>query len=139
MSLQMKKLNWQVDFLQLVKARANAPFVWGENDCVLFAADSVVTMGQPDPAKASRGKYKTETGAKRHLKAVYGSLEDAWDSKLQRLSTIHLVQNGDVVVFEGELGLTSAIYWNGGVFVPTLEGVKFIDQQHSRLIAAWRV
>lgn len=135
----MKKLNWQNDFLQLVQERSDKPFEWGVNDCVMFAADAVTTMGVEDPAKASRGKYKTEAGAKKHLVAVYGDLYAAWDSKLERLESIHFSQNGDVVLFDGALGLTSGIYWNGGVFAPTPEGVRFIDEQHHSLLAAWRV
>lgn len=134
----MKKFNWQKDFLALVEEKRSSPFEWGVNDCVLFAADCVVIMGNEDPAEASRGKYSTELGAKRHLKSVYGDLEQAWDSKLTRID-INLVQRGDVVLFEGELGSTSGIYWNGGVFAPTLEGVLFLDEMHKNLTAAWRV
>lgn len=135
----MKKLNWQTDFLQLVSDRKNEPFTWGANDCVLFAADSVVTMGNDDPAKASRGKYSTEQGAKKHLASAYGTLEAAWDGKLERLDNVNFVQNGDVVLFEGVMGITSGIYWNGGVYAPTLEGVRYADEHHSKVLAAWRV
>lgn len=135
----MKKLNWQNDFLQLVQDRSDLPFEWGKNDCVMFAADAVTTMGVEDPAKASRGKYKTETGAKKHLSTQYGDLYAAWDSKLNRLENIHFSQNGDVVLFDGPLGLTSGIYWNGGVFAPTVDGVRFLDEYHSKILAAWRV
>lgn len=135
----MKKLNWTVAFIQLTQTRKNTPFQWGTNDCVMFAADAVQLMTDIDPAEASRGKYKTESGAKRHLKAVYGDLEKAWDGKLERLDNINFVQNGDVVLFDGELGTTSGIYWNGGVYAPTMDGVRFKDEAHKSLIAAWRV
>lgn len=135
----MKKLNWAVAFIQFTQSQKLTPFAWGSNDCVMFAADAVLLMTDVDPAKASRGKYKTETGAKKHLKAAYGSLEEAWDGKLERLDNINFVQNGDVVLFDGELGKTSGIYWNGGVFAPTMEGVRFIDEAHTHLTAAWRV
>jgi hypothetical protein len=135
----MKKLNWQTDFLKLVEERKDTPFEWGVNDCVMFAADAVIVMGNEDPAKASRGKYKTEAGAKRHLASAYGDLYKAWDGKLEKIENVNFVQNGDVVLFDGELGLTSAIYWMGGVFVPTMDGVRFADEQHHKILAAWRV
>lgn len=135
----MKKLNWQNDFLQLVQDRHDTAFEWGATDCVLFAADAVLAMTDVDPAKASRGKYKTETGAKKHLASQYGDLYKAWDGKLERLEHVNFVQNGDVVVFDGALGITSGIYWNGGVYAPTLEGVRYADEHHSKVLAAWRV
>lgn len=135
----MKKLNWQQDFLELVKARANNPFEWGKVDCVLFAAEAITTMGHDDPAAASRGKYKTEAGAKRHLVSKYKDLYAAWDAVLERLENINYVQNGDVVLFEGALGLTNGIYWNGGIFAPSLDGVRYLDEHHSKILAAWRV
>jgi len=135
----MKKLNWTVAFIQFTQAQRSTTFAWGSNDCVMFAADAVALMTDVDPAKASRGKYKTESGAKKHLVAKYGDLYKAWDSQLERLENIHFVQNGDVVVFDGALGLTSGIYWNGGVFAPTMEGVRFMDETHNKLLAAWRV
>lgn len=135
----MKKLNWSVAFIQFTQSNRSTPFAWGSNDCVMFAADAVKLMTDVDPASASRGKYKTETGAKRHLASKYGDLYSAWDSQLVRHETIHFVQNGDVVLFDGALGLTSGIYWNGGVFAPTLEGVRFMDEMHNSLLAAWRV
>lgn len=135
----MKKLNWTIAFVQLTQSLKLTPFAWGSNDCVMFAADAVNVMSGVDPAKASRGKYKTEQGAKKHLASKYGDLYKAWDSQLERLENINFVQNGDVVLFDGELGLTSGIYWNGGVFAPTMEGVRFMDEMHKSVLAAWRV
>ena len=135
----MKKLNWVLDLLALIEERKSAPFIWGQNDCVLFAADCIVVMGNVDPAAASRGKYKTEQGAKRHLASVYGDLYKAWDSKLERLDNINFVQNGDVAVYDSELGLTSGIYWNGGVFAPSETGVILLTEMHHKILAAWRV
>lgn len=135
----MKKLNWQIDFLKLVADRKNTQFEWGVNDCVMFAADSVVIMSNTDPVPLSRGSYDSERSAKKHLIQTYGNLEELWDKALERIENINFVQNGDVVLFNGELGATSGIYWNGGVFATALEGVRFFDELHSKLTAAWRV
>lgn len=135
----MKKMNWFVDVLAYVEQCKTKPFQWGVLDCVLFAADCVVLQGNEDPALQSRGKYSTEVGAKRHLKAVYGDMFKAWDSKLTRIENVNYVQNGDVVVFPTELGDTSGIYWNGGIFAPTMDGVQYFDEQHQHIVAAWSV
>lgn len=135
----MKKLNWVADFMALVESRKNTPFIWGENDCALFAADAAVLMGNPDPANSSRGKYKTEQGAKRHLVSEYGSIEGAWDRSFERLENINFVQNGDLVTFNSELGLTSGIYWNGGIFAPSQTGVVLMTEMHHNILDAWRI
>lgn len=135
----MKKLNWHQDLLKLVEDRKNTPFNWGVQDCVLFAADAVVAMGNSDPASASRGKYKTKQGAKKHLVSKYGDLYKAWDGKLERLENINFVQNGDIVLYDSELGLTSGVYWHGGIFAPTVDGVRYLDEMHHNVLAAWRV
>lgn len=135
----MKKLNWQLEFFRETRKRSEIDFVWGENDCVLFAADMVILMGNEDPAEKSRGAYNSEASAKVHLVKEYGDLYSAWDQKLERLTTVNIVQNGDVVVYDGELGLTTGIYWNGGIFAPTMTGVRYADGQHSKILAAWRV
>ena len=135
----MKKLNWAIDFLDFVESRHDTPFTWGTNDCAIFAADATMTMGVPDPVPNSRGKYSTEAGAKRHLKSQYGDLYAVWDRVFERLENVNYAQNGDVVLFDGDLGLTCGIYWNGGVFAPAMEGIRLVGEQHSKLLAAWRV
>ena len=71
------------------------------------------------------------------LEVVRGNGEQ--QRHIERLENINFVQNGDVVLFEGAMGTTSGIYWNGGLFAPTMEGVRFVDEQHSNITAAWRV
>ena len=53
---------------ETIKAALGRPFLWGEFDCCLFAADCTASVCGVDPAENYRGKYTTETGAKRQLK-----------------------------------------------------------------------
>lgn len=46
--------------------------VWGEADCLLFAANWCVIAGTPDPAAAFRGRYRTRLGAVRLLNKAGG-------------------------------------------------------------------
>lgn len=135
----MKKLNWQTEFLQMVGERATEPFVWGQNDCALFAADAVKIMTGTDYAEEFRGKYKTEAGAKRQLaKASEDGLVGILNDKLEPIDP-NLCQRGDVILFRTDLGPTTGIYWHGGAFTTSPDGVKLFDSIHNDIIKAWRV
>jgi hypothetical protein len=66
-------------FHTFLLARATAPFVWGENDCCLFAADGIEAIMGTDIAADFRGKYHDQFLAFETIKAVIGgtSVEDA--------------------------------------------------------------
>lgn len=115
------------------------PFEWGTNDCGLYIADAVKAMTGEDIAHDFRGKYKTETGAKRQLAKLYGGgLDKVMDAKLERIE-VPFVQRGDVVLFAGDLGPTLGIYFNGGVFSSGPDGSVFLDASFDKILMAWRV
>jgi hypothetical protein len=53
-------------------ARARAPFVWGANDCALFAADAIEAMTGVDIAADFRGKYHDEASALALIHSITG-------------------------------------------------------------------
>lgn len=59
-------------FDALVDARMRQPFVWGQHDCVLFAADAVAALTGRDHAVAVRGTYHTEDQASEVLAGMGG-------------------------------------------------------------------
>jgi hypothetical protein len=88
-------------------ARARAPFVWGEHDCALFAADAVQAMTGVDIAADFRGKYSSEAEAFALIKELTGgeTVADAaaWcAAKHGMLEWKHplMAQRGDLVVLE---------------------------------------
>lgn len=133
----MKKHNWQTDFLKMVGDKATEPFVWGKNDCAMFAADAVQLICGTDFASEFRGKYKTEVGAKRSI-AKQGGIVEILNSKLEAIP-VDFSQRGDLVLFDGDLGSTLGIYWHGGVFAAGPDGVVLIDAIHHKITNAWRV
>ncbi|AVJ51776.1 hypothetical protein Vid5_gp21 [Pantoea phage vB_PagS_Vid5] len=133
----MKKHNWQTDFLKMVGEKATEPFAWGSNDCAMFAADAVLLICGTDFAKEFRGKYKTEVGAKRSI-AKQGGMIEVLNGKLEAIHP-NFAQRGDVVLFDGELGATLGIYWNGGVFAAGPDGIVLFDEIHDKITNAWRV
>lgn len=58
-------------YLDLVSRK---PFVWGELDCAMFAANWAFRITGVDPVSEYRGRYKTELGCARILKREGGLL-----------------------------------------------------------------
>jgi hypothetical protein len=92
---------------QFLKARANEPFVWGSQDCALFAADGIQAMIGVDIAADFRGKYDDEAGALATIKSVCGgsTVADAaaycaTKHNLPEWSHPLLARRGDLVVLE---------------------------------------
>lgn len=63
--------DWPERLHAFIESRRGKPFVWGENDCALFAADAVIAMTGVDMAADLRG-YKTERGALNRIKKAGG-------------------------------------------------------------------
>lgn len=135
----MKKHNWHVNFMEMVSSRADQPFKWGELDCALFAADAVSLMTGQDLASEFRGKYDSEEGAQKVLSAANGGgLLGVLNDKLEPIDKA-FCQRGDVVLFKTDLGPTTGIYWHGGAFSTSPNGVKYFDAIQDRILRAWRV
>jgi hypothetical protein len=74
----MKKSNWPSILACFIEEHRHKPFVWGDNDCCLFACNHVTVMGNPDPAKFLKIRkngvacYHDAKGARRVLKRLGG-------------------------------------------------------------------
>jgi hypothetical protein len=55
--------DWPERLAALVEARRDAPFAWGVQDCMIWAADAVLACTGEDPAAPWRGSYATEAEA----------------------------------------------------------------------------
>ena len=67
---------WRPRFDALIADRMGRPFVWGLQDCCLFAADCAVIVSGKDPARGLRGTYSDAAGALRALTSI-GGIEGA--------------------------------------------------------------
>lgn len=131
----MRNNDWLKQLRETIQAASGRPFLWGENDCCLFAADCCVAVCGVDPAEQYRGKYKTERGAKGALKRTHGSLEGAWDACFKRVD-VSLRQRGDVVLFDSEFGRCVGVVWSGGIIAVTDEGAEYVKAEPT---VCWRV
>ncbi len=119
----------------LLNACAHVPLVWGESDCVLFAADAVKAQTGVDLRPRLGCAWTSERAALRLL-AARGGLAAAVDTILTRTPLAHAVR-GDIglvdvagvpclVVIEGEL-----------VVGPGPNGL--VRLQRSALTVAWTI
>jgi hypothetical protein len=131
----MRNRDWTTRLNDVIKAALGRPFSWGEFDCCLFAADCAVAVCGTDPAEQYRGKYKTETGAKRLLKKNHGSLEAAWDVCFARIQPA-FIQRGDIALYDAPNGRAVAVFWANEYWSTTDDGVGRVD---CKPLAVWRV
>ena len=64
--------NWPAMLALYIDSRRHEPFVWGKNDCCLFAADWVLIATGQDIAKDFRGTYEGALGATRIIREAGG-------------------------------------------------------------------
>lgn len=133
-------LGWRAALAAEIERHRRLPFIWGENDCVLFAADCVKAMTGEDPAGEIRGRYRTAIGATRLLRRRGGSLADlvgfGFDPvhpSRARVGDLALTPSADASFTEDALGIVTGAV----VTVVAPNGLGAV--QLSSAIAAWRV
>ena len=129
-----RKPGWDTDLLtKFVARRMKAPYVWGANDCALFAADGLQAQTGEDVATDFRGKYTDEAGAYAAVKSITGgaTIADAaaWCASkagmTEREHPLLRLSRGDLVIvklLDKEMaGLVSLS--GSGVMVPGDKGL----------------
>lgn len=134
---QMPRLRtWQSALDALLSARLNAPFVWGQHDCCLFAADAVLAITGQDLAASLRGTYATEEEAAALVQSLGGvaalvtaRLGDPMPSALARPGDVGLVE------IDGRQSLAVCIgrHWQA----PGPDGLRVLPR--SMVLQAWGV
>lgn len=120
-------------------ARKHTPFVWGQSDCALLAADWLKSYNGVDYAAPFRGRYKTYLGSKRAMsKLGFQSLYEVVFAQLgEPLSSPLLAQRGDIVIVETDIGEAVGIADGHGVMAQDSEGIEHVPL--SQVKTAWRV
>jgi hypothetical protein len=133
------------EFHQHLLDRNNAPHVYGQNDCCLFACDGIKSMTGADIGEDFRG-YKTELGALKAIKKVTGgtTVEHAAEYCAKKYELPELehplkAQRGDLVLVEETDGLKMGLVHLSGacVVVPGETCLRRIPLQCIK--RAWRI
>ena len=136
-----KTPGWQTRLLTTVKELSSTPFSWGKNDCCTFAAKCVDAQYGTDIYSEIVGKYSTELGSKKFTIQKVGTthLPALLDIYLGERIEKNFAQRGDVVTFEGDLGLTAGILWTGFVWAMGPNGVVTFPINKIKITDVWRV
>ena len=131
----MKHPDWHNRLIAVIRAAEKRPFLWGEHDCCLFAADCAEAMTGDNFADGWRGTYDSETGAKKALLRGGGSLEKVLAKYLDEVP-VKMAQRGDIAVVENAATRCAGVIYGGAVWVPGENGLVCLK---TKPLSAWRV
>ncbi|WP_407211897.1 DUF6950 family protein [Enterobacter hormaechei] len=131
----MKHPDWHNRLIAVIRAAEKRPFLWGEHDCCLFAADCAEAMTGDNFADGWRGTYDSETGAKKALLRGGGSLEKVLAKYLDEVP-VKTAQRGDIAVVENVGTRCAGVIYGGAVWVPGEEGLVCL---RIKPLSTWRV
>lgn len=131
----MKHPDWHNRLIAVIRAAEKRPFLWGEHDCCLFAADCAEAMTGDNFAEGWRGTYDSETGAKKALLRGGGSLEKVLAKYLDEVP-VKMAQRGDIAIVESAGTRCAGVIYGGGVWVP---GETSLVCLRVKPMSAWRV
>ena len=131
----MKHPDWHNRLIAVIRAAEKRPFLWGEHDCCLFAADCAEAMTGDDFADGWRGTYDSETGAKKALLRGGGSLENVLAKYLDEVP-VKMAQRGDIAIVENAGTRCAGVIYGGAVWVPGETGLVCL---RIKPLSTWRV
>ncbi|MHA1056533.1 DUF6950 family protein [Enterobacter mori] len=131
----MKHPDWHNRLIAVIRAAEKRPFLWGEHDCCLFAADCAEAMTGDNFADGWRGTYDSETGAKKALLRGGGSLEKVLAKYLDEVP-VKMAQRGDIAIVENADTRCAGVIYGGAVWVPGEAGLVCL---RVKPMSTWRV
>jgi hypothetical protein len=125
--------------------RAQAPHLYGQNDCCLFAADGIKAMTGVDIAEDFRG-YSTEAGALKAIKKVTdgSTVEHAAEYVAKKYDLVEyeyplMAQRGDLVLVEQPEGLLMGLIHLSGACVVAPGEKELRRIPLTAIKRAWRI
>lgn len=98
---------------------ASEPMAWGRDDCALWCADVILEALGYDPAQSFRGRYSTQLGARRILRAggLLGALRATARRHRWHWVKPDAAEVGDIGLIAGVAGASCVICRAPGWFV----------------------
>lgn len=136
---------WVQALYDFVRARKNAPYEWGANDCCSFVCDGILAMTGVDTYSDFRGRYTDEAGAEATLQAVVGSTDKlaAIEFLTRKFEMEEILpafaQRGDVVLLGVEGGFALGLVHLDGMSAAAVAGEGLHRVPLTFATRAWRV
>lgn len=101
---------WESALAEYIEIKRPEPFVYGVNDCCMFAAGAVIAMTGEDPMEEFRGQYNSLATSVRALQEIgAGTLEATLDGKFPVIETAR-AQRGDLAFFDQSVGVVAGAF-----------------------------
>lgn len=134
--MKTRHQDWQIRFEAFIAQRRDIPFVWGANDCALFAADCVCAITGEDPAPLGLRAHRTKKQALRALER-HGGLHSIATAALGQPVPVSQANVGDVVLVKVGKRDALAICNGQTAFGPSARGLVTVGMDSATL--CWRV
>ena len=137
--------NWPALLDAFIASRGEMAFLWGANDCCVFACDAVLAMTGVDLAEGFRNSYTTAREARAALREHFqtlsiGEMADAIAERYGlRSIPASFAARGDVVLLDRELGESLGIVSLDGteIWAPGEERLAEVPFREGR--RGWRI
>jgi cell wall-associated NlpC family hydrolase len=132
--------DWESRFDQFIEAQRGKPFVWGANDCMVFAAAAIQAVGiQHDIISGYRGKYNSAKTASKIIKTKKEGIKSWAMELLKDYPQIHIqnAKRGDVVLINYQGTVAMGVCVGGQVAALGSKGLEFISL--SAIVKAWGI
>jgi hypothetical protein len=137
-----RKPNWPDELSAFIEERRHEPFVWGVNDCCLFACDWIKRATGIDPAFALRDKYHSAISAQRLIKkngGITGIVQNyGVPCGITRIESSK-AGRGDIVVCDGGEGECIGISLGSVTAYVGKSGLTFFPMSAEKETTCWRL
>jgi hypothetical protein len=133
----MRRGDWKESLVGYLAEAARKPFAFGRHDCALFAAGAVAAMTGVDLAADWRGRYRTERGGLRMLRAA--GYRDHAEFAAAHFSEVPVAMAWPGDLAQLDLGAVPVlgVVQGAGIYVLRPEGIATVPLL--RAVRAWRV
>lgn len=127
---------WREALADLFAERMSAPFVWGVNDCCMFAADAIQRATGQDRAQDVRGRYDSAITAARLIRS-HGGLQALASARCGSEIPASLVQFGDIGLSSNSGRPCLAVFGGEYFHAPAEHGLTILPIEYC--VKAWRL
>jgi hypothetical protein len=135
----MKKQNWEKILSDYLNEENTRPFVWGENDCMTFAAKGVIKMLDRDRSLelSAYGEYDEKKAGE--ILEAGGGMESIFDKHFKRRVNLAFIQRGDIAIVNLKGTKLAGIVDTSGIRVACKTPEGIVSLPIKLVITAWDI